>query len=188
MAAMIAAVDDGVGRVVDTLRRHDILDDTIIIFSSDNGPSAEIRNWLDGTEEPWHAGTTGGFRGYKGSLFDGGIREPFLISKGNLRDLYWTPAQMLTHHASNGCNLRPGDLMASGTVSGEAPQSRGCLLEITGGGEPLMLPGGETRRFLEDGDEVIFRGYCEREGRARIGLGECRGILAPAVPTIDPEC
>lgn len=115
-------------------------------------------------------------------------REPFLISKGNLRDLYWTPAQMLTHHASNGCNLRPGDLMASGTVSGEAPQSRGCLLEITGGGEPLMLPGGETRRFLEDGDEVIFRGYCEREGRARIGLGECRGILAPAVPTIDPEC
>jgi fumarylacetoacetase len=115
-------------------------------------------------------------------------REPFLISKGNLRDLYWTPAQMLTHHASNGCNLRPGDLMGGGTVSGEAPQSRGCLLEITGGGEPLMLPGGETRRFLEDGDEVIFRGYCEREGRARIGLGECRGILAPAVPTTDPEC
>ena len=80
MAAMIAAVDDGVGRVVDALQQKGLLDDTIIVFSSDNGPSAEVRNWLDGTDEPWHAGTTGGFRGYKGSLFDGGIREPFLIS------------------------------------------------------------------------------------------------------------
>ncbi|QDP97382.1 sulfatase-like hydrolase/transferase [Microlunatus elymi] len=80
MAAMIAAVDDGVGRVVETLREQGLLDDTVIIFSSDNGPSAESRNWLDGNDQPWRAGTTGGYRGYKGSLFDGGIREPFLIS------------------------------------------------------------------------------------------------------------
>ncbi|HEY9292469.1 MAG TPA: sulfatase-like hydrolase/transferase [Microlunatus sp.] len=97
MAAMIAAVDDGVGRVVEALRRSDLLDDTVIIFSSDNGPSAESRNWLDGNEQPWRAGTTGGFRGFKGSLFDGGIREPFLISyprtlpAGRVVD---TPAQM----------------------------------------------------------------------------------------------
>ncbi len=79
-AAMIAAVDDGVGRLVDTLGRHGLLDDTIIIFSSDNGPSAEVRNHLDGSDAAWTAGKTGGFRGHKGSLFDGGIREPFLIS------------------------------------------------------------------------------------------------------------
>ena len=79
-AAMIAAVDDGVGRVVDTLRQHQLVEDTVIIFSSDNGPSAEVRNRLDGSDDPWRAGKTGGFRGYKGSLFDGGIREPFLIS------------------------------------------------------------------------------------------------------------
>jgi fumarylacetoacetase len=107
---------------------------------------------------------------------------PLLVSRGNLQNLYWTPAQMLTHHASNGCNLRPGDLMGTGTISGPSPASRGCLLEITGAGPPLVLPDGETRRFLEDGDEVIFRGYCEREGRVRIGFGECRGVLAPAVP------
>lgn len=108
--------------------------------------------------------------------------EPLLVSRGNLQDLYWTPAQMLAHHSSNGCNLRPGDLMGTGTISGQSPASRGCLLEITSAGLPLVLPDGETRRFLEDGDEVIFRGYCEREGRARVGFGECRGVLAPAVP------
>jgi fumarylacetoacetase len=105
--------------------------------------------------------------------------EPFLVSRGSLTDLYWTPAQLLTHHASNGCNLRPGDLMASGTVSGAAPSSRGCLLERTWrGAEPLDLPGGERRAFLEDGDEVVMRGYCEREGVARIGFGECRGVVS----------
>lgn len=104
------------------------------------------------------------------------------ISRGNFRDLYWTPAQMIAHHASNGCNLRPGDLLASGTVSGPEKESRGCLLEMTWrGSEPIELPGGEQRRFLQDGDEVILRGYCEREGRVRIGFGECRGRVLPAV-------
>ena len=107
--------------------------------------------------------------------------QPVRLSQGNLRDLYWTLAQMLTHHASNGCNLQSGDLLATGTVSGVARDSLGCLLEITRrGAEPLQLPNGETRKFLEDGDEVIFRGYCEREGHARIGFGECRGLVLPA--------
>lgn len=94
--------------------------------------------------------------------------EPALLRRSNLKDLYWTPAQLLTHHAGNGCNLRPGDLLASGTVSGPAREARGC---------PLELPGGETRRFLEDGDEVVFRGRAERPGFAAIGLGECRGTI-----------
>jgi fumarylacetoacetase len=107
--------------------------------------------------------------------------EPARLSRGNLRDLYWTLAQMLTHHASNGCNLEPGDLLASGTVSGATPDSLGCMLEITRrGAEPLQLANGEMRKFLEDGDEVILRGYCERDGYPRIGFGECRGIVLPA--------
>jgi fumarylacetoacetase len=106
-----------------------------------------------------------------------------VVSRGSFADMYWTLAQMLTHHASNGCNLRPGDLIASGTVSGPAKDSRGCMLELTWrGAEPLALPGGETRRFLEDGDEVVMRGWCEREGRRRIGFGECRGTVVPARP------
>ena len=101
---------------------------------------------------------------------------PVSLSVSRLRDLYWTPAQLLAHHASGGCNLRAGDLLGSGTVSGPTRESRGCLLELTWrGAEPLVLPTGEERRFLEDGDEVIFRGWCEREGFVRIGLGECRG-------------
>jgi fumarylacetoacetase len=92
--------------------------------------------------------------------------------------MYWTVAQMLTHHASNGCNLRPGDLLGSGTISGPEPESRGCLLERTWGGkEKLRLPTGEERAFLEDGDEVIIRGWCERKGFTRIGFGECRGMV-----------
>jgi fumarylacetoacetase len=123
------------------------------------------------------------------------------LSRANMRDLYWTMAQMLTHHASNGCKLRPGDLLASGTISGpsrgpskekekakeqeeeqkQKEDARGCLLELTSGGkQPITLPGGEQRRFLEDGDEVILRGYCERPGVARIGFGECRGVVLPA--------
>ncbi|MFB3852550.1 MAG: fumarylacetoacetase [Vicinamibacterales bacterium] len=108
-------------------------------------------------------------------------REPARLSLGNLRHMYWTPAQMLSHHASNGCNLRPGDLLASGTVSGPEPDQRGCLLELTEGGtKPVSLPGGEKRLFLEDGDEVILRGWCERAGFRRIGFGECRGRIVPA--------
>ncbi len=104
--------------------------------------------------------------------------EPQLLSRGSFRDMYWTMAQMLTHHSSNGCNLRPGDLMASGTVSGPTKESRGCLLELTWRGtEPISLPTGEARRFLMDGDEVILKGYCERANAVRIGLGECRGVI-----------
>ena len=107
--------------------------------------------------------------------------EGALLSRGSFAAMYWTLSQMLTHHASNGCNLRPGDLIASGTVSGPERESRGCLLELTWrGAEPLSLPGGETRKFLEDGDEVILRGYCEAQGAVRIGLGECRGVIEPA--------
>jgi fumarylacetoacetase len=103
------------------------------------------------------------------------------VSRGNLKDLYWTLAQMVTHHASNGCNLRPGDLLATGTVSGATPDSVGSLLERTKrGAEPLMLPNGESRKFLEDGDEVILKGWCEREGLPRIGFGECRGVVGAA--------
>jgi fumarylacetoacetase len=106
---------------------------------------------------------------------------PMLLSKSNMKDLYWTIGQMLAHHASGGCNLQTGDLMASGTVSGKEKHERGCLLELTWRGkEPLTLPTGEERRFLEDGDEVIMRGYCEREGFRRIGFGECRGMILPA--------
>jgi len=107
---------------------------------------------------------------------------PAVLSRSNFRDLYWTMSQMLTHHASNGCNLRAGDLLASGTVSGEAKSARGCLLELTSRGQdPIALPTGEQRRFLEDGDEVILRGFCEAEGFRRIGLGTCRGTVLAAL-------
>ena len=103
---------------------------------------------------------------------------PVTLSRSTAADLYWTPAQLLAHHASNGCNLAAGDLLGSGTVSGEARDARGCLLELTWRGtEPITLPTGEVRRFLENGDEVIMRGWCERDGFRRIGLGECRGII-----------
>jgi len=106
---------------------------------------------------------------------------PVVLGRSNFRDLYWTMAQMLTHHASNGCNLRPGDLLASGTVSGADKTARGCLLELTSRGkDPVTLPTGEQRRFLEDEDEIILRGFCEREGFRRIGLGICRGAILPA--------
>jgi fumarylacetoacetase len=107
--------------------------------------------------------------------------EPFLLSRSNMKDLYWTIGQMLTHHASNGCNLQTGDLMATGTVSGREKNERGCLLELTWRGkESIELPNGEQRRFLEDGDEIIMRGFCEREGFRRIGFGTCRGRILPA--------
>jgi fumarylacetoacetase len=103
---------------------------------------------------------------------------PAVVSRSNLRDLYWTLGQMVAHQTSNGCNVRPGDLIASGTVSGAEKGSRGCLLELTGRGrEPLILPTGEERRFLEDGDEVVLRGRCEREGFVGIGFGDCRGMI-----------
>ncbi len=107
--------------------------------------------------------------------------EPYLLSRSNMKDLYWTIGQMVAHHTSNGCNLRVGDLIATGTVSGRNKNERGCLLELTWrGSEPIELPTGEIRRFLEDGDEIIMKGYCEREGFRRIGFGECRGLILPA--------
>ncbi len=113
---------------------------------------------------------------------------PVLLSSSNLRDLYWSFAQMLTHHTSNGCNLRTGDLLASGTVSGPSDRSLGSLLEITRrGSHPLRLPGGELRGFLEEGDQVILRGFCERPGVPRIGLGECRGIVSGLIAQPHPQ-
>jgi fumarylacetoacetase len=107
-----------------------------------------------------------------------GRLRPARLSSASLADIYWTPAQMLAHHTSNGCNLRPGDLFASGTVSGPEPGSQGCLLELTRrGAEPIVLPTGEERRFLHDGDEIILRAFLQREGAARIGLGECSGLI-----------
>ncbi|HEU4699231.1 MAG TPA: fumarylacetoacetase [Gemmatimonadales bacterium] len=105
------------------------------------------------------------------------------LSRGSFTDMYWTVAQLVAHHASNGCNLRPGDLLGSGTVSGTTKDSRGCLLELTWRGtEPIQLPTGETRTFLQDGDELTLRAWCEGAGRRRIGFGACRGTILPAQP------
>ena len=105
--------------------------------------------------------------------------KPLPLSRASFQQMYWTIAQMLTHHTSNGCNLRSGDLLASGTVSGAESGSQGSLLEITRRGSQIIkLPTDEIRSFLEDGDEVILRGYCEQHGYARIGFGECGGQIA----------
>ncbi|UWZ84464.1 fumarylacetoacetase [Occallatibacter riparius] len=107
--------------------------------------------------------------------------EPMRVSRGNLRDLYWSVAQLVTHHASNGCNLRAGDLLATGTISGPEQGSEGCLLEMKHRSDPVKLPTGETRTFLEDGDEVIFRAFAEKDGLPRIGFGSCTGKILPAI-------
>jgi fumarylacetoacetase len=105
--------------------------------------------------------------------------EPHRICESNFRHLYWSIAQQVAHHTINGCNLRPGDLLASGTISGPTPDSRGSLLELSWGGtQPLNLPNGETRRFLEDGDHVTITGWCQGEGY-RVGFGEVTGTLLP---------
>ena len=107
--------------------------------------------------------------------------DPVRLSAVSSKDLYWSFAQMVAHHTSNGCNLRTGDLLASGTISGPLPGAQGSLLEITKRGtKPLKLPSGEQRSFLEDGDEVTFRGFCEHEGLPRLSLGECKGMIIPA--------
>lgn len=114
------------------------------------------------------------------------------LSRGKFTGMYWTFAQMLTHHSSNGCNLQAGDLLGSGTISGQPKESRGCMLELTWDGDlnnPLpgsartgfKLPTGEERKFLADGDEVIFKGYCETDNYRRIGLGSCTGTVLPAI-------
>ncbi len=116
--------------------------------------------------------------------------SPVRLSRGSFKDMFWSFSQMIAHHTSNGCNLQPGDLLGSGTVSGPTPESRGCLLELTWDGmgadgkpkprRPIELPSGEKRVFLSDGDTVIFKAFCEREGFRRIGFGECRGTILPA--------
>ncbi len=121
--------------------------------------------------------------------------DPIKLSQGSFKDMYWTIAQMVTHHTVNGCNLQPGDLLGSGTISGPTRGARGSLLELTWDGDPfaeppvlvpgtqrtpIELPTGEERKFLADGDEVIMKAYCERDGFRRIGFGECRGIITPA--------
>ncbi len=103
------------------------------------------------------------------------------LSHSNFRHAYWNIAQMIAHHTINGCNLRPGDLLGTGTQSGPGEQEAGSLLELSHGGrQPLPLPNGEVRTFLEDGDVIILRGYCQRPDAARIGLGEARGQVLPA--------
>lgn len=119
------------------------------------------------------------------------------LSHGTFRDMYWSFAQMIAHHTSNGCSLMAGDLLASGTVSGPTRDSRGSMIELTWDGDPwaspqknapgsartpITLPTGEARKFLEDGDEVIFKGWCEGEGARRIGFGECRGTIEASEP------
>jgi fumarylacetoacetase len=100
------------------------------------------------------------------------------LSRASFRDSYWTLAQIVAHQASNGCNLRPGDLLGSGTISGATPDAFGSLMELTTAGKnPLQLPGGETRSFLEDGDEVIQRGRCAREGYVTMGFGDAAGTI-----------
>jgi fumarylacetoacetase len=106
------------------------------------------------------------------------------LMQSNFRDAYWTLAQLVVHHSSNGCNLRPGDLLGSGTQSGPQPGQGGSLLELTQGGkQPITLPSGQTRTFLQDGDTVILRAFCERAGQRRIGFGDCAATVLPA-PTL----
>ncbi len=104
------------------------------------------------------------------------------LSCSNYADAYWTVAQLVTHHTVNGCNLRSGDLFGSGTLSGPQPEQGGSLMELGQGGKrPLQFPNGESRSWLRDGDSVVLRAYCVRDGWRRIGFGECRGTVLPAL-------
>ena len=114
------------------------------------------------------------------AMRDTGVPATRLMSS-NFRDSYWTLAQLVAHHTITGCNLQPGDLLGTGTQSGPGPGQGGSMLELSNGGRaPLRLPNGETRTFLQDGDTVILRGYCERPGARRIGFGDCSGTVTPA--------
>ncbi|MDA1008803.1 MAG: fumarylacetoacetase [Planctomycetota bacterium] len=107
---------------------------------------------------------------------------PMCVSECNVSELFWTPSQMVAHHTSGGCPLRPGDLLASGTISGPTKESRGCMLERTWRGtEPIALPDGTERKFLLDGDEVFLSAHAQGRDGSRIGFGECRGVITPAV-------
>jgi fumarylacetoacetase len=103
---------------------------------------------------------------------------PHLLSRANLQDLYWSPAHLIAHHTVNGCNLRPGDLLGTGTISGQTEESLGCLLEITrAGSQPVTLPTGETRTYLEDGDQITLAAFCQREGLPPLSFGTCTGTI-----------
>ncbi|HKB03949.1 MAG TPA: fumarylacetoacetase [Gemmataceae bacterium] len=138
---------------------HDV---PVLPYLQESGPGA-----FDITVEAW--------------LRTRAMPEPVRLSLAAFKDMYWTLGQMVAHHTSNGCPIRPGDVIGSGTISGPEKENRGCLLELSWkAAEPVRLPNGEQRTFLEDGDELILSGYCEREGHARIGLGSCRGVILPA--------
>lgn len=137
--------------------------------------------YLDDADDRAHGGLAITLEAYIASeTMRRAAMPPLRVSRCSFALMYWTVAQMIAHHTSNGCNLCVGDLIGSGTVSGPEPSSFGSLLELTAGGEPIALPSGETRRFIADGDEIIFRGFCERQGFARIGFGECRAVALPA--------
>lgn len=115
------------------------------------------------------------------SIKPGEQKESCIVSKSNLKHLYWTLTQQLAHHTINGCNLRPGDLLGTGTISGPEPDSLGCLLELTWNGQKPLSLNGESRKFLEDGDEVIFTGVCKGNGY-NVGFGTCSGKIVPSTP------
>jgi len=109
------------------------------------------------------------------------MKTSHTITRTNFQNLYWSASQQLAHHTVGGCNLQPGDLLASGTISGESEESRGCMLELTWrGANPLTLPNGETRKWLDDGDTLAISGWCEGDGY-RVGFGEVSGKILPAV-------
>jgi fumarylacetoacetase len=131
-------------------------------------PTDRVRGGYDITMEAWLR---------TAQMRDAGLPE-VRVSRSRTLDLYWTAGQMLAHHTVNGCAMRPGDLLGSGTVSGSENDSRGCLMELTRrGAEPLVLPNGESRAFLQDGDEVIMTAFAARPGAVRIGLGRCTGVV-----------
>ena len=106
------------------------------------------------------------------------------VSTSNYRDAYWTVAQLVAHHTVNGCNLQPGDLLGTGTLSGPGAGQGGSMMELSAGGkQPLVLSNGETRAWLQDGDTVTLRGHCQQAGFRRIGLGQCIGTVLAAKPS-----
>ncbi|XP_073285652.1 fumarylacetoacetase-like [Primulina huaijiensis] len=115
------------------------------------------------------------------SITPAGHEETCIVTRSNFKNLYWTITQQLAHHTINGCNLRPGDIFGTGTISGPEPESYGCLLELTWNGQKPLSLGGATRTYLEDGDEVIFTGWCKGEGYS-VGFGMCSGKISPSPP------
>ena len=129
---------------------------------------------------PPHLATTGDALAItmRAALQTPSMNTPQTITDAPFARMYWTPAQMVAHHTSNGCNLLPGDLLGSGTVSGPADGAEACIAEMLLRG-PIALPNGETRRYLEDGDSIIFTARAEAPGAVPIGFGECRGKILP---------